>query len=224
MFNLFKKKPKIDFLQEFEVLRAISENLSEKYAFLKDQLNTNFILSTEADNPKDPYWRRIVYNQNLYDEYKNVSIDFLLKGIEVFDNTKNAYVEIELDFYEGILIRFRIPSKRLELNLKEIKITSLQEQRYEISEMEIKFKKILEDFEGKFEFDNGFVIELEDKSYYVIRDLEDGNYISIDKDHKVYGMFHDPYIIEQISPNIKIFIDKINRGLFSIENYYNNKF
>ena len=40
----------------------------------------------------------------------------------------------------------------------------------------------------------------------------------------VYGLFHDPFIVEQISSDLATFIAQVDNGSFSIEEYYNSKF
>jgi IS4 transposase len=89
----------------------------------------------------------------------------------------------------------------------------------------LKYIAILSNVKSKhLQLKTGFEIEILNKTYYVIKDFEDGNYLSIDEKGGVYGMFHDPFEIEQVSDSVVEFVDKINKGVFSIDKYYESKF
>jgi hypothetical protein len=40
---------------------------------------------------------------------------------------------------------------------------------------------------------NSIEIEVSGEGYYIIKDFEDGNYLSVNQDGRVYGMFHEPF-------------------------------
>ncbi len=58
---------------------------------------------------------------------------------------------------------------------------------------------------------------------YQIKDLEDGNYIAIDKKGQVFVLIHDPFKIELINKSIKIFVDDVNEGRFNFEKYFSGQ-
>jgi hypothetical protein len=129
-----------------------------------------------------------------------------LKGIWIFDLRDGQSKEIQLDLYEGILIGYRIQDGQFDLD--RIDLVNLMEGFFLQTNDDLKYKQF---YKGKksnnLELHNGFEIQLPNKNYYVIKDLEDGNYLSIDDEGKFYGMFHDRYLIELIHENVSEFID-----------------
>lgn len=43
-----------------------------------------------------------------------------------------------------------------------------------------------------------YAISLNGKEYYHLKELEDGDFIGIDKDNKIYKITHDPYMIQEL--------------------------
>lgn len=57
------------------------------------------------------------------------------------------------------------------------------------------------------ELESTFEIEVGEKLYYTILDMEGGNYIAIDKKGKVYRLIHDDeFIAKQIATNSNDFL------------------
>ncbi|WP_287754040.1 hypothetical protein [Microcystis sp. M112S1] len=204
-------------------MEGIAKKLPKKYSFLQLQINKDFILDSVPNEFLKSGWKRTILNQNLYPSYRNNKINYQLKGIRVYDPSEDKLKEIELDLYEGILIGYKAQEGQFDLD--RIDLDHLKECEFSPSQEDLKYQKL---FEGKKSdyldpLGDGYEIQLSGNNYYVIKDLEDGNYISIDDKGKVYGMFHDPYLIEMINEDVKEFIDQVNTGMFSIDKYYKSK-
>ena len=57
----------------------------------------------------------------------------------------------------------------------------------------------------------------------MIKDYEDGSYLVLKENGQIYGLFHDPFLIEKIFNNKEEFVDDILSNKFNIQKYYNNK-
>ncbi|MCZ8023360.1 MAG: hypothetical protein O9294_16470 [Cytophagales bacterium] len=223
MINIFKKK-QIKHIQEWEydLLKNIAQKLPEKYSFLLKQVSKDFILDSVPNEFLNKGWKRTILNQNLYPIYRNNDINYQLVGIKIYDLKDGQQKEVDLDLYEGVLIGYKVQAG--EFDFGKIDITALREEIFTPSEQDSKYKQFLSGKKSKhLDLHNGFEIELTGKNYYVIKDLEDGNYLSIDDTGKVYGMFHNPFLVELIHENLSEFIDQVNAGQFSIEQYYKSK-
>jgi len=224
MFNLFKKKKKYIQSWEYELLHGVVSALPSKYSYLTKQVAPESLIDVVDDTARKNGWKKTKYNTATYQQYLNESpkLNGLLVGIKVFDLTDQDYKEVELDLYDGALLGCRYPVGKYDLT--RIDVSGLRFKPHQ-SEDTIKYKAALKDLKcNQLDLDNGFEIELSGKTYYTIKDLEDGNYLGIDKKGKVYGMFHDPFIVEPISNDLPTFIEQLNSGAFSIEKYYNSKF
>ena len=109
MMNIFKKKNSKQIKSwEYQLLEAIVDKLPSKYSFLKNQINSEFILDSVPNELLDKGWKRILCNQNLYNAYRNDNINYKLVGINVFESESQSYKSVELDLYEGIIIGYKI--------------------------------------------------------------------------------------------------------------------
>jgi hypothetical protein len=161
-------------------------------------------------------------NQNLYKDFRKKDLNFLLKGIRVFDFDKNEFSEVHLDLYEGVLIGYRIIGTNFDVN--RIDVSNLEEASFPVLQEDKKYKRYFEGLDSSMlDVNNGFEVEISGQKYFVIKDLGDGNYISINDIGKVYGMFHDPFLIEEIYDSTAQFINDVNLGMFSIDKYYQSK-
>jgi hypothetical protein len=204
------------------MLDCIARILPEKYIFLLKQVNSDFILDSVPNEFLGNGWKRTILNQNLYEEYKNIEINYALTGIQIYDLIGGQFKKVELDLFEGILIGYKVEHGQYDFD--KIEITDLRESEFSSNKQDLKYQQLLKGKKSKqLDLHNGFEIEFSEKKYFVIKDLEDGNYLSIDDHGKVYGMFHDPFLVELLDENIEKFIEKINSNRFSIEDYKRKK-
>ncbi len=227
MFNLFKKK-QVKNIQEWEyaLLKAIVEKLPSKYSFLINQTNPEFILDSVPNEFLEDGWKRIICNQNIYSSIKDNNINYKLVGIKIFDLESKSFKSIELDLYEGIIIGYKVSESKGQFDFENIDLKGLREKPYENKHKE-ELEKIIgtvgNDLLVHLDIGDTFKIEIPEGEFYVIKDLEDGNYLSMDKRSAVYGMIHDPYEIEKLFNNKEAFFEALKSGEFSISEYYDKK-
>ncbi|QDH80569.1 hypothetical protein FKX85_16580 [Echinicola soli] len=227
MFNLFKKKRAKNIQQwEYDLLKSVAEKLPSKYSFLISQVNPNFILDSVPNEFLEHGWKRIICDQNVYNSIKNNSINYKLVGIKVFDLEAKDYKNVELDLYEGVLIGYKVDDSSRQFDYENIDIKSLRKKPYENKEKE-ELEKIIgtvsNDILAQLDIDDTFKIEVPEGEFYVIQDLEDGNYLSMNEKGAVYGMIHDPYEVEKLFETKESFFEALKSGEFSISEYYDKK-
>jgi hypothetical protein len=62
-------------------------------------------------------------------------------------------------------------------------------------------------------------IEVEGKSYFQIKDLEDGNNIAINYKGHVFGLTHDPFKVKLLNKSVKGFVESVNSGEFKVNKF-----
>jgi len=158
---------------------------------------------------------------------KNYHVFFILIGIKIFNRNKNIYEDVELDIVEGMLAGFKITARYRDLDLNKIDINGITEKHFKDKDKEALTKilgKIDKDLLSKLDIEDTFRIEIEEGEFYVIKNLGDGNYLSINKQGAVYGMIHDPYEVELLFENKEDFFKALSTGKFDIQEYYRTKF
>lgn len=228
MFNLFKKKRAKNIQEwEYDLLKSVAEKLPSKYSFLTNQVNPDFIWDSVPNEFLEVGWKRVICDQNVYNSIKDNSINYKLFGIKIFDLEAKGYKSVELDLYEGILIGYKIDeSSSKQFDYENIDLKNLREKPYENKEKE-ELEKIIGAVNGEIlaqlDIEDTFKIEVPEGEFYVIKDLEDGNYLSMNEKGVVYGMIHDPYEVERLFDTKESFFEALKSGEFSISEYYDKK-
>ena len=124
---------------------------------------------------------------------------FNLTGISILNKKKNLYQPIQLYYQSDGLTKIEIESPELfhktfdlnqiqkgELNLEHLKMENPDQKTAERI-----LKSLTNEQIELLELEYTFEIELDEKLFYTILDMEDGNYVAVDKKGKVYRLNHD---------------------------------
>lgn len=227
MFSFLSKKNKIK-EDDYIFFKAIVKELSLKYPYLKEQVSEEFILDKKPNKLGDKHTYTFTLNANLETKYSNKSLPqfFIIKDIKVWDSSKSKFENLELHILEGMLAGYRLESNYENLDLDRIKVSEVKEKRFENNDKDELMKILKFDSDKYLKFidvENTFKIEVDSEEFYVIKDLGDGNYISIDINGAIYGMIHDPYEIEKLYNNKESFFNDLELGIFNFRDYYSKK-
>lgn len=227
MFNLFSKKKLIS-ENDYSFLTTIVKALPSKYFYLVDQVDKEFILDKKVNQLGDKGTYTLTLNAELETKYSDKSFPelFIIRDIGVWNNLKSSFEQIELHILEGMLAGFRVNVKYSELDFGRIDISKIKEKHFKNEEKEFLIDligKVPKTILSELDVESTFKIEIPEGNYYVIKDLKDGNYLSMDEQCAIYGMIHDPYEIEKLFNNKEAFFEALKSGEFSISEYYNKK-
>ena len=205
MFKFFKKKEiriKINDT-EIDFFYSIANDLPNKYDYIKNQINKDFLLFFEPNVLKFKNWYTFSLNTNLEHKYliSNRKDYFQIKDIKLFNEEQNCFQNFNFSISEGLLIGFYIED--INFNVYDISKTNYSE----ISEKQFKnedLEKLLNYFSTSEKvfvdqhFKNTYEINLKEGMFYHYKDLEDGNQLAIDNKGDCYTLNHDPYEIEKL--------------------------
>lgn len=134
---------------------------------------------------------------------------FELSGIYLVEKKKQELKEIKLIYQSNRLREIKV--EKPKTFYKDFAFNSLIKRNLEVKKIKVEnpdvkiVAKILDGLSEKqkelLELEDTFEIEVDEKLYYTIIDMEDGNYIAIDKKGKVYRLIHDD---EEIAKQIAI--------------------
>ncbi len=226
MFDFFKKK-RATSIQAWEraLLKAVVGRLPSKYSFLVNQVSSEILLDSVPNGLLGGNWKRTKLDGSIHDSIINRDLDYRLAGIRVFDAESETFKDVELDLHEGILIGYNVDGGNGRLDLEDIDVGSLREKPWDNVNGGLQEIIGKEDYVllAQFGFKDGFEIEIPEGRFHVIKDFEDGNYLSMDGEGAVYCMMHDPYEIEKLFNGKDDFFAAMKFGEFSALEYYNKK-
>lgn len=215
MFSFFRKKNKVVRVftnNEKKFITTIINSLHSLYPTFKIELDLEAFqyVAPNKIGGKNSYvfginndvWKKICdSNINNYD----------IKNIRFKDNNANNFF-VDLYLSEGLIIGYTLPVDINSVNFDTINIDQIWEKHFlneDYTEIEHVFKLLTTDQLKKLNMvKNTFLIKIKDSSYYPIHDIEDGNYIAIDREGLVYKINHDPFGANKIYDSITEYCQK----------------
>lgn len=123
---------------------------------------------------------------------------YILNGIEIKKRDTDEFVEVPIEVTWDLVSRINIDRPTdfwRHYAIETIRVKNLIRTELPVSnEDEEKLKKILKTDSQqikKLEIQDTFEIELDDKKFYTILNMEDGNYIAVNTKRQVYRLNHD---------------------------------
>lgn len=238
MFNLFrrKKEMQIPFLQteEFQVtdlelvfFKKVFESLPGKYHFIVNQINKDFLLARKVNSFDKVGGFTFLIDQITEKKIRQIKPYYRIGGITIYNTNKKLNEEIFLDILDQIFVGFYTPSPIEEYDIGTIKSELVYIKKAKEFTLEtikkITGKENFSQLQKHLNFNNIFEIEIDGKQFLKIHDLEDGNFLAINEQGKIFGLFHDPFIVESIFEDSGLFLGALDSGVFTIDKYVSSR-
>lgn len=219
MFGLFKKTSwKIDG-KAFDFFRQVFMQLPSDFQFLLDGLDKGLYRRFSINHAMKGHFYSIGFDPKQSDKSMTKGKQFELENI-IIKLDGQAY-QLNITIHDGLWIGFEIEKNILDFNNFQIDLSSFKKSKSKFA-ADTKIKKFVNGLTcNKLDLTELGEFDIDGKTYYQIKDLEDGNYIAIDNNGKVFGLMHDPYKIELINKSVRQFVDDVNDGLFDFNKYLN---
>lgn len=196
--NLFNRKTKQKQIEQFEL--KIADLLEPELPQLKKAIGISKLYGISfTEKPKGIFVTR-GYNPKQFEEInRNHKTRFNLSGISVWNCKTANYEKVKLNYYHDALTKIEIENP--EYFHKTFDLTQIQKNEIKLEHMKMEnpnqkiARKALKTLSTEqielLELDYTFEIELDEKRFYTILDMVDGNYIAVDKKGKIYRLNHD---------------------------------
>ena len=195
IFNFYTSKKH---LKQFEM--KIAELLNNEFPEFKKVIEISNLDGIHYTvKPQGIYLNRS-YSPKVFEEIKrNHNTSFHLNGILVFEKKSKKHIPLRLHYFHNSLTSINIDNpKKFHRNfdLNNIKVEEIEIKHLKLQNPDKEFvlkvlKNIDEEKLNLLDIENTFEIEIDERLFYTILDMEDGNYIAIDKLGKIYRLNHD---------------------------------
>ena len=196
--SIFNRNTKKKHIEQFE--RKIAELLKDKFPQFQKVIDISKLYGISfTHSPKGIYITR-GYNPEAYNEIqKNHRTHFNLIGISVYNLKKQSFKPLKLNYSFDSLTRIGVEEPERfhknfdleKLQVNNIEIEELPNENPDKETVEKILNGITKEQVETLELEDTFEIEFDEKLYYTILDMEDGNYIAVDKSGAVYRLNHD---------------------------------
>ncbi len=210
--SVFNFKPTKSQIEIFE--NNVAEILKIDFPEIKEALKlSSKIYSIQFSKKPSGICLSRAFNEEFLRAQKS---NFDLYGLKVFNKKSKEFEDITLFFSDNLLTLIEIENPKkfhkiydyTKLQIGELKIKPISFENLDTKIARDILKNVSKDKLNKLEIDNAIEIECNENFYYTILDMENGNYIAVDKNEKVYRLNHKhTEKIKKISNNIDDFFD-----------------
>jgi hypothetical protein len=198
MITWFKKRRTKKEIEKFE--KVLSDKLGDIFPTMKE-LRENSKLAY-FHYPDKPTGISFAYQLNLpyFDRHhKKHRVNFKVDGLEIKKKDSSEFVKLPITVTHDLLgtVEIENPSDiwknydTTDIRVTEIKRTDLEFTNEDEKVLRKILKNIEESLKAKIEIADTIEIELDEKKYYTILDMEDGNYIGVNSKGQVFRLHHD---------------------------------
>ena len=221
MFGLFRKTSWRINGKALDFFRKVFSQLPADYKFLADGLDKGLYRKFSVNHAMKGDFYSIRFDSSQSDKAMTKGKQFEIENIQIKQD--GQLFPLNITIYDGLWIGFEIQKNILDFENFQVDLSSFKKSKSKFA-ADTKIEKLVSgltceqlDLTDLSEFD------IDGKTYYQIKDLEDGNYIAIDSKGQVFGLIHDPYKTELINKSVKQFVDDVNNGQFHFDKYLNGK-
>jgi len=198
MFGLFKRK-KIE-SWEVDLLENALRALPKDFNIYNEQIALGLIKGVSIGNAAIPNYIGFTRDAEIYNAINDPKgRDFEVYGIMVFDIISNTYLEYSIFFSFGTVDGYSIKKTgKYKIDTKKIDVRNMKLRFRDNFDFErIKKKLPIKDLE-LINPNDVYVVNLDNKEYFHLADIKDGDFYAMDLEKNFYRITHDPYSFEKI--------------------------
>lgn len=216
MFNFRKKKVlpnKLD-KTEADFIEAIVNKLSFKYPLFKQEYESETFVGISKNPGGSNGSFTYFIDNNSWKKICDTSINnFFIKNIN-FNSFDGKKVIVDLFTSEGLIIGYKTNVDINDVDIATIDVSKIWEKHFlnkDYQEIRVILNSLSPQELKKLNLaKNTFKIRVNNKEYYTIQDIGDGNYLVLNKEGIVFKATHDPFEIKKIYNSVQEYLNSIS--------------
>ena len=163
-------------------------------------------------------------------ENKKRGQNFKISGISVFSKQNNNFVDVELLVKDNFVSAIKTSNDNFQISafdITKINVEKVTKIPFEFppDDIDIFYNSLDKDIQERLNLNEIFDIDFNGKTYYVFYDLEDGNYLAVDKKQKVYSLVHDAKpMAKTMKCNFNEILNEISENKFNKEKHLDERY
>ena len=139
------------------------------------------------------------YDDQVAKEFENShEPTMVIEGIRIMDTASNGNIDFNIFIANGLLCGYSTPGKKKpQLDPKKIDIKNARVRTLGHSDFDEIESLFSADELAALNPSEVYKVRLSNKTYYHLKDLEDGDFIGVDGEKRVYIFRHDPVSITE---------------------------
>jgi hypothetical protein len=164
------------------------------------------------------------------ERFEKKGVNFRLSGIQIYSVLNNKWEEVEIIIHNNLVRGLKITNSNYQL--KEFDLNKINSQHtikhpvhFEPGEAELLYQSLAPDLQAKIDPVLFGEIEFNNKTFFSFYDLEDGNYLAIDKDEKVYSLIHDAQpTAARMKISLREILEQLENNTFDIAEHMTERY
>ena len=203
MFGLFKRTKVEDW--EIQLLRKVIMKLPEDYSDLLNQLSDGLFRGVLLGMSDIPGYVAFSFHSDVLKKYdRENERDYKLSNIKVYDRTTSNYLNFVVYISTGTISGYSLEgSKKHDIDTNKLEVSGFKKEYIGNSDYN-RILGILDEQEKKLLTPSEvYSVYVNDKEYFHIKDLEDGDFIGVDERKVIYKITHDPMEVTVLDKKIE---------------------
>lgn len=157
-------------------------------------------------------------------------INLKVSGIQIYSNKTRRFEEVELLIRDNLIAALKLSnSDYLSSGFDLTKITNanavIADFYFPPSDVDLFYESLDVEIREKLNPDDLFDIDFNNRTFFAFYDMEDGNYLAVDKKGKVYSLVHDARpMATAMKISFKEILDDIGSGNFDREKHLDERY
>jgi hypothetical protein len=198
MFNFFKRSK----VEQWEktLLQNILSELPPEFIRLRSQVEEGVLRAVSFNTKVIPNYTGFRYNPEIAARYRDErKASYTIKKLKVYDNLSQTYINFEIVVVSEIVAGYATPDhKKVKLSIDKFDTSDYFIKKFGQQDFDEISSLLSKETLAIIQPGDVYQVELDNKIYYHIKDLDDGDFIAIDNKGNVFELSHDPYEIKRV--------------------------
>lgn len=183
--------------EQGKLFTSIISSLPDDFSLIRTQtLSARFWKLSDWKSFPDFKSISLYYIGDTVFEYKKRGQNYKISGLRIYSNQTKEFEAIEILVHDNLVSGLKIENSQYqarEFDLKKIINKSVTKDAFDFppNDIDIFYDSLSQEIKSKLNPDDLFDIDFNNRTFYSFFDLEDGNYLAVDKTFKVYSLVHD---------------------------------
>lgn len=218
--------------QELTILvDSLISSLSEDFDDLKEQRKkTKLFNLNDWDLFPGFKFVTILYPGTTLNDFKKHGDNYKISGLRIYSKRQRDYKKAFFLIRDSCLVGIRIEDSSYQMeeyDLLKIETESIQKEAvyFPPSEIELFYDKLDDVLKSQLNLDDVFEIDVNNRTYYAFYDMENGNYLAVDKKLNVYSLVHDAQpVSKKINYTMNNILSDIKTKTFDIDKHLEGRY
>jgi len=217
--------------EQGKLFNAIISSLTDDFLNIKEQL-----VSAKLMDLKDwalfPAYKftTIAYAGESVFGFQKRGENYKISGVKIFSKTTRQWENIEILIQDNLIQGLLITNSKYELkefDLTKINTSNISKNEFFFprGEIDLFYDKLPQNIKAILNQNSMSEIDFANRTYYSFYDLEDGNYLAVDKQQNVYSLVHDARpLVKKMKVTFKSVLDELANGTFNKERHLDERY